>query len=216
MAALPSSLYVVCDAEACARAGWSLPDFAAACLDGGARFLQIRDKRNGGRAMLEAALAVVARAAAVGATVIVNDRADIARLANAAGVHVGQDDLAPADARTVVGDSAIVGLSTHTDAQVQDAVRQPISYLAIGPVFGTVSKRTGDEAVGLDRVSQAGSAARDAGLPLVAIGGITLDRAREVIAAGATSVAVIGDMFVGRDPAIRVRQYLHLLGRSIS
>jgi thiamine-phosphate pyrophosphorylase len=208
---LPSPLYVIGDRESCARAGWSLVDFAAACFDGGARLLQIRDKQGSARAFLESAVAIVRRAEAVQATVIVNDRADVARAAAASGVHVGQDDLSPTDVHAVAGGAAIVGLSTHTEAQVHEAVRQPISYLAIGPVFSTLSKDTGHEAVGLQRVHDAGVIAGIAGLPLVAIGGITLDRAREVVAAGARSVAVISDMFVDGDPARRVRQYLDLL-----
>ena len=160
--------------------------------------------------MLETAEALVRRAEAVGARVIVNDRADIARLAGAAGVHVGQDDLAPAAVRRLAGDTAIVGLSTHTFAQVTRGLDEPVDYVAIGPVFGTATKATGYSAVGLEGVRVA-SALAVRHMSLVAIGGITLERAGDVRAAGAHSLAVIGDMFVGGDPAARVRRYLDLL-----
>jgi len=145
---------------------------------------------------------------------VINDRADIAALSRADGVHVGQEDLAPDDVRRVVGDSAIVGLSTHTIDQLDKAVAAPVSYLAIGPVFGTATKDTGYDAVGLEMVRQASRRAAARGLPLVAIGGITLGRAASVIEAGASSVAVIGDLLVGDDPRKRTREFLARLGRS--
>jgi thiamine-phosphate pyrophosphorylase len=204
---------VVCDADVCAQAGWELPDFAAACMDGGATLLQVRAKQASSRAFLAAADAIVARAASAGAAVVINDRADIARLAGASGVHVGQDDLSAADVRTVVGPSAVVGLSTHTPEQLVAAIREPVSYVAIGPVFGTRTKDTGYDAVGLAMVAQAARSAGPSGLPLVAIGGITIDSAPDVIAAGAASVAVITDILVANDPAARVRAYLDRLSR---
>jgi thiamine-phosphate pyrophosphorylase len=197
---------VICDAEACRRAGWDVVDYAAACLAGGARLLQIRAKTLTGRDFLEAVSAIVARAQPVGATVIVNDRADIARLSGAAGVHVGQDDLTPAQVRAVVGPGAIVGLSTHTSEQLDRAVREPIDYLAIGPVFGTDTKATGYDPIGVEAVRRASAAVR--GVPLVAIGGITRERARSVLDAGANSVAVITDLLKGSDPAARVGEFL--------
>jgi thiamine-phosphate pyrophosphorylase len=141
--------------------------------------------------------------------VIVNDRADLAALARAAGVHVGQDDLAPAAARELVGASAIVGLSTHTPGQIEGALTQPITYVAIGPVFGTSTKDTGYTAVGLDMVKTAARLAR--GLPVVAIGGITLETAPAVLEAGAACVAVIGDLVAGGDPRGQVAAYIRAL-----
>jgi thiamine-phosphate pyrophosphorylase len=135
----------------------------------------------------------------------------VAALSGAHGLHVGQDDLRPADARAVVGAAAILGLSTHTPAQWESAVREPVSYLAIGPVFGTGTKQTGYEAVGLGTVTRAAQAASRHGLPVVAIGGITLDNAASVIDAGAASVAVISDLIVG-DPEARCRSFLRALG----
>jgi thiamine-phosphate pyrophosphorylase len=207
-----SRLYVICDAEVCAHSGWTLVDFAAACLDGGATLLQLRAKSMTSRQFLTVADAVVGRAARLSATVIVNDRADIAMLSKAQGVHVGQDDLAPADVRKVVGPEPEIGLSTHTIEQLTAAVREPVTYLAIGPVFGTVTKETGHAPVGLDMVRRAAGVASGR-MPVVAIGGITIDRAPDVIAAGAGAVAVISDLLATGDPSARVREYLDRLAR---
>jgi thiamine-phosphate pyrophosphorylase len=208
---LPSQLYVICDADVCERTGWSLADFASACLDGGARFLQVRAKQMTGRDFLDATTAIVGRAAESGALIVVNDRADIARLAGAGGVHVGQEDLSPAAVRMVAG-SVVIGLSTHTPAQIEAAVRQPISYVAVGPVFGTATKATGHKPIGVDRVREAAARTAEHDLPLVAIGGITLDRAPALIEAGAQAVAVISDLLVTRDPSTRIREFLDALG----
>lgn len=206
-----SPLYVICDADACRDAGWTLTDFASACLDGGARLLQIRAKAAASGQFLDEALAIVGRAA--GAQVIINDRADIARLSGAAGVHVGQDDLSPAEVRTMLGDDTIVGWSTHTPAQLDEAFSLPVSYVAIGPVFETSTKSTGYDALGVEPVRDAARRTAARGLPLVAIGGITLDRAEAVLSQGVHSVAVIRDLLVTGDPAARVRAYLQRLSR---
>jgi thiamine-phosphate pyrophosphorylase len=190
-----------------------VPAVAEAYLAGGARFIQIRAKSVSSSAFLELSEEVVSRAREAGATVIVNDRADIARLAGADGVHLGQDDLEPAAARRILGGEAIIGLSTHSIEQVRLACRQPIDYVAVGPIFRTSTKETGDRAVGTELVGQARTAVSLAGLdtPIVAIGGITLDRARSVIQAGATSVAVISDLLAAGSPEARVRDYLTAL-----
>jgi thiamine-phosphate pyrophosphorylase len=158
--------------------------------------------------VLEAATAIVGRAARTGATVIVNDRADIARLSGAAGVHIGQEDLTPAEVRAVVGADAIVGLSTHTIDQLDRALGEPIDYVAVGPVFGTDTKATGYEPIGLEAVRAAAVRAAARNVPLVAIGGITRSRSRSVLDAGAHAVAVISDLVTGGDPAARVREFL--------
>jgi len=139
----------------------------------------------------------------------VNDRADLALMSGATGVHVGQDDLAPAAARRLLGPDRYVGYSTHTTAQVDAASIEPVTYIAIGPVFGTRTKATGYEPIGLALVSEAARASR--GHPVVAIGGITLETAPAVIAAGASSVAVIADLLATGDPAARVRAFLGAL-----
>jgi thiamine-phosphate pyrophosphorylase len=162
-----------------------------------------------GGELLDTASAIVDLARPSGAIVIVNDRADIARLAGAAGVHVGQEDLAPRAVRGIVGAAAIVGLSTHTVDQLDAAVEEPISYVAVGPVFGTTTKATGYEAIGLAMVREAARRASARGLPLVAVGGITLERAVSVIEAGAASVAVISDLLATSDPEAQTRDFLH-------
>ena len=208
---LSSRLYVVCDAELCASRGWDLADYAAECFDAGATLVQIRAKRLAARDLLNEAAAILRRAEAVQATVIINDRGDIARMAGAAGVHVGQDDLTPLQVRGVVGHHAIVGLSTHTAEQLDAALRQPINYVAVGPVFDTGTKATGYEALGLEAVRAAASMASSRRLPLVCIGGVTLDRARSVIEAGAQSVAVISDLLTTGRPGRRVQEFLNAL-----
>lgn len=205
-------MYVVCDDAVCAAAGWPLLDFASACLDGGAQLLQLRVKAGASNAFTATAVDLVARAERYGASVIVNDRADVALIARAAGVHVGQDDLSPADVRRLLGPAAIVGFSTHTDSQIARALEEPLSYLAIGPVFDTSTKNTGYSEVGLGQVRQASQAAASRRIPVVAIGGITLARAPGVIREGAQAVAVISDLLTGGDPARRVGQFLDVLG----
>ena len=212
-AVILSPLNAILDDDAATRAGWDILDLGRACLDGGAMFLQLRAKQRPGNWLLDTAEQLVTMAKPSGALVVINDRADIARLADAAGVHVGQDDLSPADVRRLIGTDRIVGVSTHTIAQLDGAVGQPIDYVAIGPVFGTASKDTGYDAVGLSIVGAAAERARARGLPVVAIGGITMERAADVIRAGASSVAVISDLLVTGDPSARVRQYLDKLSQ---
>ena len=197
------------DTDLAVRAGWEPIDLARAFLDGGAMLIQLRAKQLSSAAFLDLADAAVRLARPYQANIIVNDRADIALMSGAAGVHVGQDDLPPSAARRLMGEAAIIGLSTHSVAQVERALREPISYVAVGPVFGTRSKDTGYAAVGLELV---GNAVRLAGeLPVVAIGGITLDNARSAIEAGATSVAVISDLLVGNDPRSRTQAFVQAL-----
>jgi thiamine-phosphate pyrophosphorylase len=133
-------------------------------------------------------------------------------MCGAAGVHVGQEDLAPRDARALLGDRAMIGLSTHTPEQVDAALDEPIDYIAVGPIYGTSTKDTGYAAVGLDLVRDAVKAADTR--PVVAIGGITLARAPEVLAAGAASVAVISDLLETGDPTRRVAEFLARLSGS--
>ncbi|MBM3751099.1 MAG: thiamine phosphate synthase [Acidimicrobiia bacterium] len=187
-------LYAISDVDVLVARGLDPLDVCDAWLEAGVRLIQLRAKSMASGSMLTLAEALVVRTRAAGATLIVNDRADIAAQCGADGVHVGQDDLSPADVRLVVGAHAIVGLSTHTDAQVADAVTQPVSYVAMGPVFGTSTKITGYDAVGLDQVARAAAIAHAAGKSLVAIGGMTRANAASALAAGADSVAVISDL----------------------
>ena len=196
-----SPLYAILDVDAVTARGWVPADVCQAWLSAGVRLIQLRAKRLASGAFLDLADEVVALCRRAGAVLIVNDRADVAAMARANGVHVGQEDLAPSDVRLALGAAAIVGLSTHNQAQVVAGSREPISYLAIGPVFATSSKHTGFDALGLERVSEAAAAARVAALPLVAIGGLTLDRARDVREAGADALAVITDLLATPDLA---------------
>ncbi|MGB2715387.1 MAG: thiamine phosphate synthase [Vicinamibacterales bacterium] len=179
---------------------------AAACFRGGATLLQLRQKHGRGAEALALADAVVEAAREYGAAVIVNDRADIARLSGAAGVHVGQDDLTVDDVRRVVGNGAMVGLSTHNEAQIDQAREERVDYIAVGPIYGTATKDTGYTARGLDLIRYAARGSQ----PVAAIGGITLERAGEVVAAGATLIAVISDI-LREDPERRTRQFIDLL-----
>ena len=201
----------IVDADAADGAGWTVVDLTSAFLSGGAALIQLRAKRGSGAWLFDTASALVAQARRANARVIINDHADIARLSLADGVHVGQEDLAPALVRRIVGGQMVVGLSTHTRQQVDAAVGEPVNYVAVGPVFATRTKPSADRAVGLAGIREAATATRAAGLPLVAIGGITLESASDVIAAGADCVAVIGDLLVDKDPAARVRAYLERL-----
>jgi thiamine-phosphate pyrophosphorylase len=202
-------LYAIVDAEVSRGSGWSVAELARACLRGGARLVQLRAKPAGSAELLSLARQLVRDARAFDARVIVNDRADVAVLAGAAGVHVGQEDLRVAEVRAAFPAIRLVGLSTHTTSQVDASAAEAASYVAVGPVYGTATKETGYAAVGLDLIRYA--LARTA-RPLVAIGGITLERAPEVLAAGATSVAVISDLLATGDPESRVRAYLDALG----
>jgi len=204
-------VYAIVDAGLAARHGWTVPDLAAAYLDGGARLVQLRAQGVASGVLEGWCDAVVARASRYGAAILVNDRADIARLCGAAGVHLGQEDLPVEDARNVLGESAIVGLSTHTVGQLRNALASPVTYVAVGPVHATGTKDTGYPPVGLSLVREAAVLA--AATPVVAIGGITLKGAPEVLAAGAASVAVIGDLLSGGTPAARVRTYVDRLAK---
>jgi thiamine-phosphate pyrophosphorylase len=207
------SLYAVVDAEICARAGRDPADIARALIDAGVRLLQVRGKGLGGAALLALSRQVVGDGPET--RVIVNDRPDIALLADAGGVHIGQDDLSADDARRIVGTARWVGVSTHSVEQAQRALDEPIDYLAVGPVFETGTKDTGYAAVGVGLVRAVSALARPRGVPVVAIGGITLDRAAETIEAGASSVCVISDLFTG-DPGARAAAYVRRLGPQVN
>ena len=205
-------LYAVLDTGVAASRGWTVADLGQAFLDGGAQLIQLRAKHLDARALLDAADRLVRLAEPAGARIVVNDRADVAAMCGAAGVHVGQGDLAPTAARALLGDRAMIGLSTHTPEQVDAALDEPIDYIAVGPIYGTSTKDTGYAAVGLDLVRDAVKAADTR--PVVAIGGITLARAPEVLAAGAASVAVISDLLETGDPTRRVAEFLARLSGS--
>jgi thiamine-phosphate pyrophosphorylase len=194
------SFYPILDMETAARRGIFLMAAARSILEAGARQLQLRQKGSFSSESFEKAREIAALCQDFGALFVINDRADIAKLLGAA-LHVGQDDLTPVDARRVLGDSAVIGLSTHNEAQIRAASSEPADYLALGPIFSTSTKLNPDPVVGLDELRRLRPLTNR---PLVAIGGITRANARSVIEAGANSVAVIGDLFP-EDGNIRAR-----------
>ena len=202
-------LYAVVDQQTADQHRWRVPDLARRYLAGGARVLQVRAATAGSGQFLAWCDEVVETAGSYGAQVIVNNRADIAVLAAASGVHVGQEDLPVASVRQLLPEPALVGLSTHTAMQVDRSSDTAASYVAVGPVYQTSTKDTGYHAVGLDLVRYAAQHRPDR--PIVAIGGITFERAPGVIEAGASAVAVVSDLLVGDDPERRVRDYVSML-----
>jgi thiamine-phosphate pyrophosphorylase len=183
-------VYPILDTESLSRRGCPFSDAAEAWLDAGAGILQLRHKGHWGRALFEEARRIAALCRARDALFVIDDRADMAALLDA-GVHVGQDDLAPADARRIVGPDAVLGFSSHNVDQLCRATAEPVTYIAFGPVFPTLSKRNPDPVVGLAELRRCRELT---GKPLVAIGGINRDNAQAVWAAGADAVAVISDL----------------------
>lgn len=200
-------LYPIIDASAEPRA---IVPLAESLAGAGARLLQIRAKNATARAVFEVARDLCSRLGPRGIGFIVNDRPDVAVLAGAAGVHLGQDDLPVEEARKTCGNSLWVGVSTHNDEQFRRATATSADYIAVGPVFPTESKQNPDPVVGLDFLRWARANTQK---PLVAIGGITVESAEHVFRAGADSVAVIRDLSAAADPAARARAYLEIAAR---
>jgi thiamine-phosphate pyrophosphorylase len=186
-------------------------------LDGGASLIQLRDKEASGRELLDQAIACLKLTREAGATLIINDRVDVALTAGADGVHLGQDDLSVDEAREILGKDKIIGVSTHSIDQFRAALETSANYIAIGPVFPQLTKENPAPVVGLEMVRDA---RKLTDRPLVAIGGINLGRAPEVIEAGADCVAVISALYplpemvdLGSKPEITmaVRNFLEIL-----
>lgn len=171
---------------------------------GGASLIQLREKRMSALEFYEQAKAAVAGAARRGVRLLINDRVDIALAVGAHGVHLGQDDMPPAAARKLLGPNAVIGYSTHSVEQAIAATKLPIDYLAVGPIFATTTKSDTAPVLGLEGLRVVRQAIGD--FPLVAIGGITSANARDVIAAGARSVAVISALL---SDAGRIREATH-------
>ena len=184
--------------------------FAEMLAESGVKLIQYRDKQASSRLLFEASSNLISRMRPVGCRVIVNDRADVAVAAGADGVHVGQEDLAVEQARQICGSGRWVGVSTHDLAQLEQAARSTADYVAVGPIFATTTKENPDPVVGLDFIREA---RRRTTKPIVAIGGITLERAADVYRAGADSVAVISDLVNAPDPGARAQAYLSLAAR---
>ncbi len=205
MGLLLPRLYVILDAALIPEPASQI---ATKLIDAGVRLLQYRAKSASARDTLETAtqLAKITRSANV--TFFLNDRPDIAHLAQADGVHVGQEDLTIEQARSIVGPDRWVGVSTHNRQQFAQAAATSADYVAIGPIFATTSKANPDPVVGLDLLRELRPLTKK---PIVAVGGIRLEHAAEVIEAGADSVAVISDILKAPDPAQQARQFIHRL-----
>jgi thiamine-phosphate pyrophosphorylase len=204
--------YPILDTDTAARRGIPLVAAAAGILEAGAGILQLRHKGFFSRELFQQAREIAALCREGDVAFVINDRPDLARLLGA-GLHVGQDDLSPTDARLVLGEDSFVGFSTHNEAQIRAAASEPADYLALGPIFGTSSKSNPDPTVGLEGLRRLRPLTAR---PLVAIGGITRENARSVLDAGADSVAVIGDLFP-EDCNIRARvaEWLQLVWREL-
>jgi thiamine-phosphate pyrophosphorylase len=188
------AVYLVADPDQTNR---DLVDDVEEALAGGVTCVQLRAKRATDREALTIARALVSRCSASGAFFFVNDRLDVALACGADGVHLGVDDLPIADARRLAGSDFVIGYSPETDEQTVDAADEGADYLGVGPVFGTKSKDDAGAAIGLETI---GRRARLAGVPIIGIGGITCDTARDVVRAGAVGVAVVGAILRASDP----------------
>jgi thiamine-phosphate pyrophosphorylase len=181
--------------------------------DAGVRLIQLRDKKCGAGELLAKTRQLVAAVAHRGVKIIVNDRPDVAAIAGAGGVHVGQEDLPVEGARRICGVQRWVGLSTHNIEQLREAIGTSADYIAVGPIFPSSTKENPDPVVGVEFVRVA---RKMTDKPLVAIGGITLATAVDVWEAGADSVAVISDLMSAIDPAGVARDYLKAAERALS
>jgi thiamine-phosphate pyrophosphorylase len=199
------TLYVILDAGMLTEpAGIT----AQKLMDAGVKLLQYRAKHATARELWGESRAIAESARTADCTFIVNDRPDVAYLAGADGVHVGQDDLDPEQARAVIGPDRWVGVSTHNLEQFRKAAASSADYIAMGPIFQTSSKANPDPAVGTELLRRVRALTEK---PIVAIGGITLERAAEVLGAGADSVAVISDILKAKDPAATAREFIRRL-----
>lgn len=199
-------LYAILDADH--LHGRPLELVCQTLLAAGVRLFQYRDKQGTSRQIFEAAASLLPMIHAAGGQLIVNDRADVAMVSGADGVHLGQDDLPVDEARRVLKPGQMVGRSTHSLEQLRHADASTADYLAFGPIFATGSKERPDPIVGLEGLARARQATPK---PLVAIGGITVENAREVIAHGADAVAVIAGLLGAPDLAARGREFLTAL-----
>lgn len=187
--------------------------FVEALAGAGVQLIQLRHKNSPPAVVFSESKSLLLHLASRGVRLIVNDRSDIAAIVGAGGVHVGQDDLPVEQARKICGPLQWVGVSTHNPEQLREADRTSADYIAVGPIFPTVTKGNPDPVVGAEFVREARSLTRK---PLVAIGGITAENAEQVFRAGADSVAVIRDLIVAADPVARARDYFAAAERARS
>ena len=186
MFAFPSKVYPITDVKI---SGLSHTEQVSRLIAGGATVIQLREKHLSPREFFRDAQKALIVARSSGVQIIVNDRVDIALALGADGVHLGQSDLSPEAARELLGDNAVIGFSVHSIEQVEAAMDLPVDYLGVGPVFSTSTKENPDPVISLDGLRRTREVAGE--ISLVAIGGITLDNASEVLEAGADAVAVV-------------------------
>jgi thiamine-phosphate pyrophosphorylase len=193
-------------ADPAVSGGRSLADLAKR-IAGSATLVQLRDKHGSTRTMMEEARALIAVLAPLDIPLLINDRVDVALAAEADGVHIGQDDMSPADARLLLGKTAIIGLSIKTLEQAREAPLDLLDYVAIGGVYGTTSKDNTSAPIGVDGLRAIAQVIRERApdFPICAIAGITEKNAADVIAAGADGVAVISALSLSPDPALAAR-----------
>jgi len=204
------ALYAILDPALTAE---PLISVAHKLVSSGLRLVQLRAKRSPARKIYADSRELVEQLSHLGVRVIVNDRPDIAAIAGAGGVHVGQEDLPVEEARKICGNACWVGVSTHSIEQLRAADLTSADYIAVGPVFPTATKENPDPVVGIEFLRAARKITRK---PLVAIGGITVQSAGEVFRAGADSVAAISDLVLARDPAQRARDYLAIAKQAMA
>jgi thiamine-phosphate pyrophosphorylase len=198
--------YPILDPEIATRHGIDPIAAAEQILEGGAKILQFRHKGFFSREVFAQLERVAELCHDAGVVFVVNDRADLAAITGAA-LHLGQDDLMPSAARRVVGADTLIGFSTHNERQLRAAAAEPANYLALGPIFGTLSKNNPDPIVGIDELRRLRPLTDR---PLVAIGGVTRSNTQSVLAAGADSVAIIGDLFAGGNVRARTQEWVSL------
>jgi thiamine-phosphate pyrophosphorylase len=188
--------------------GRSLVELTRLVVAGGATLIQLRDKLGGTRKMIEEARALNHALNETGVPLVINDRVDVALAAGAQGVHVGQEDMSVADARWLLGDNAIIGLSIKSVAQANEAPIEHLDYVGVGGVYATTSKDNPNPPIGLDGLRAIVDAlrARKPDLPIVGIAGIDATNAAAVIGAGADGVAVISALSMARDPEAATRE----------
>jgi thiamine-phosphate pyrophosphorylase len=205
------TLYAILDATP-TQPSESVLSLANKLATAGVQLIQLRAKHIPPRQFQDIANALITNVPA-NVKIIINDRPDIANIAKAAGVHLGQEDLLVTEARKICPTLQWVGVSTHNLEQLRAANHTSADYIAVGPIFPTTTKENPDPVVGLDLIRAARKLTRK---PLVAIGGITITSAKEVFAAGADSVAIISDLQNAPDPAQRAREYLAVAAQSIA
>jgi thiamine-phosphate pyrophosphorylase len=180
---------------------------AESLFNGGARWVQVRNKKAGAGDLLYQVERILAFAPR-GAQVIVNDRVDVALIAGAAGVHLGQTDLSIRESRRILGSDRVIGFSTHNLEQALEADKLPLDYVAVGPIFSTGTKENPEPVVGVENLA---AICKTIAKPVVAIGGIRLENAEEVLKAGAASIAVIRDILSSSNPMSRVQSWIQRL-----